>query len=526
MHLFVMQNANSNINYQSILDLSRKNWLTRKDVIKQTGISNKLLSTLIRSNIIPKPVIRMSEISRKGSRKNGYFPKTTVERIKMVKRLQQNGHPMEVIAAKFIKKAGIDTINGKNGKNFMNSGILLNIPVADEEFNAKTAPEIDAITLSLDEIRSPAVLVDSKFNILWSRTDSPSGALSNIVDRITDPEYGNLIEVFLHTDIKHRLTCWKKLLRYFAFNAKTEISKDYLNHIYPDMSDNVIELLCTTISCDDDPFGRTLKSGISLPVIECSNCDFTMACHHCQEGSLYVFHLITDKDAEQLNHEDTATTSMDVAKASICGLCATLNNADKIEAQLLPVEYYQLLKKLWNTSLKIVKKNNGVFLSGNSKKMQCYFPETENKTEHIQNAIFCAFELKGNCDKIRADLKLKNNWSDYPRLNSGISLGADFLPSEKSPQGIVFSIPGGALDESDKISGIAGCGEIWASKNTIGSLEPDTIKTLNFGIKRGENFIRNTFSRISDLEALQTGHCDMKKIGSLSVTQVRSSTDH
>ncbi|MCP3931741.1 MAG: hypothetical protein GY705_21915, partial [Bacteroidetes bacterium] len=215
-----------------------------------------------------------------------------------------------------------------------------------------------------------------------------------------DSGHDNLIEVFLYSDIKHQLTCWKKLLQYFAFNAKIEISKDYLNHIYPEMSDNVIELFCTTIARDDDNFGTALESRIALPEISCLECDFSMTCLHCREGSLYVFHLLKDEKTNQLDQKEAGHGRQDVSKVSVCGLCAQLHNAEKIEAQMLPAEYYQLLKRVWDEALKILKKHNGTILSGNSNQMQCYFPETENETKHIQNAIKCALALAKNSRKI------------------------------------------------------------------------------------------------------------------------------
>ena len=82
-------------------DTTRGNWISGKQLLKLTRITKKDFVRYLKLGILPKPVIRFNGQRPKGSRKNGYFPKSVLERIKMVEQLRKQGHPMEQIARKF-----------------------------------------------------------------------------------------------------------------------------------------------------------------------------------------------------------------------------------------------------------------------------------------------------------------------------------------------------------------------------------------------------------------------------------------
>ncbi len=93
-------------------DTARGNWISTRKLLKLTRLSRNGLRRYVKLGILPKPVIRFNGQQSKGSSKNGYFPKSVLERIKMVEQLRQQGHPMDQIARKF--KTGAENSAGSD----------------------------------------------------------------------------------------------------------------------------------------------------------------------------------------------------------------------------------------------------------------------------------------------------------------------------------------------------------------------------------------------------------------------------
>ncbi|GEM_PF-6426111 len=108
-------------------DVLRLDWISGRQLMKAARLGKNDLVRYVRLGILPKPVIRFNGLKPKGSRKNGYFPKSVLERIKMVEQLRKQGHPMDQIVQKF--KTGADDEN----RNPATSGNARDLPLPEQE---------------------------------------------------------------------------------------------------------------------------------------------------------------------------------------------------------------------------------------------------------------------------------------------------------------------------------------------------------------------------------------------------------
>jgi len=117
-------------------------------------------------------------------------------------------------------------------------------------------------------------------------------------------------------------------------------------------------------------------------------------------------------------------------------------------------------------------------------------------------------------------LKAKEGWADEIRMNMGISHGTDELTTLSTTGCMESTIPGGTFDQSTHLSAVAGKGEIWITRNAVAQLPRKLIDQVVVGIDREGRFLRNFFTRLSDLpQATGTGqpHPDL---GTLSIARI------
>jgi adenylate cyclase len=198
---------------------TNKNLISSKDLLEKTGISRATLNNYIKVGIIPRPlVLGPSKGMRKVSR-IGYFPRAAVERIEIVKVLKREGHSMRDIARRFRNLPETrppDRITEVSGER----------------------PE-----LTLEEISSPAYLINYNFEIEWINCEAELTLFAQQLHLIRDLESRNIFKILFKWESHNHVQNWEDLLGFHMSFAKSRLSKTRIEQLFTGISETQSNLL-------------------------------------------------------------------------------------------------------------------------------------------------------------------------------------------------------------------------------------------------------------------------------------------
>jgi class 3 adenylate cyclase len=243
------------------------------------------------------------------------------------------------------------------------------------------------------------------------------------------------------------------------------------------------------------------------------------------EGTLFVLDeehwqdTRVDSKVSQPEVTSPVKTKSGLSKTPFSVVSVRLDDSNSIVDMLLPETYYQLMKRIWDESDRIVTSYGGQRAKRSGTDVQYIIPQ-HTDADPAFDAICCAFELTDTLAEIEASLKAEGSWFCNIRLNIGISSGSGYLQQEDLTANMAFILPGGASDQAYYLSTIASGGGIWITKSAFSHLTSQQMKQITFGINRDDNLLRNIFTQVSDLPHTPGTPCLVKGIRSLSVTSV------
>ena len=196
-----------------------KNLISSKDLLKRTGISRATLNNYIKVGILPRPIVLgpskgMGKVSR-----IGYFPRAAVERIEIVKVLKREGHSMEDIARRF--------------RNLAETRPLDKITEVSSEH-----PE-----LTLEDISSPAYLINHNFEIEWINREAELTLFAQQLSLIKDLQSRNIFKVLFNWEFHNHVQNWEDLLGFHMSFAKSRLSRAWIEQLFSGISETQSSLL-------------------------------------------------------------------------------------------------------------------------------------------------------------------------------------------------------------------------------------------------------------------------------------------
>ena len=208
-------------------------------------------------------------------------------------------------------------------------------------------------------------------------------------------------------------------------------------------------------------------------------------------------------------------------KETICILSARLNDSHRIADTMLPEVFFDLMNRIGNDVDGLARSFGGRRTGLSGAQIDYMFAESVGRNP-IFSAICCATRLNRQMLATEEKLKAQHGWADEIRMNIGISHGTVDLTAA-APAGYMESmVPGGASDQSSRLSAVAGKGEIWITKNAVAHLPKRLIDQVVVGVDRQERFFRNFFTRLSDLPQVTGSGQPRPNLESLSIARILS----
>jgi len=510
--------------------MSDSNLITSKDLIQKTGISRATLNNYIKLGILPKPIVRRPGPEQKGVKQIGYFPLSVLESILKVKLLKQQGNSMDEIAGMFQENSAEE---------------ILDIPEKEEPFVEMSRPEKTTpppirrrvsdseLKVTIADISSPAYLINHNFEIEWINTPAEEYVFNSNIKQIVDVDSRNIFRLLLNEELRKSLSNWKEILLLHLTVLQNRISANNLETLYEGIKENEIKIL-TDLFAEKSNCARDNLYHLPITVVESEDSSSSYCVHTMsfREGTFFVY-VPTDSVntalLDMLSHRDKIINDLlrnrMPSLASFCVVIADLQDSVKISAELLPAHYFELINELWQTVGPTFEKYNGIYGKHAGDGMLYYFLDRPG-VNYLMNAVNCAIEIREVMKELSSKWKLRKGWNNELFLNTGINEGQEFFGTIQSSNNIEFTALGDTINIAARLSDFAQNGDIWTTKNLISRLSQDERNMIRFGVHQenqaGRTFIRNSFSRISDIINKENIHYrHLSAIAGLPITEIK-----
>ncbi len=485
-------------------------WITSNELIKITSISRATLNNYIKYGIIAKPVVKKPGGLGTRTKIIGYFPRDVIDRIEQIKGLKKEGMSMDNIVKMYSE------------------------PLADIPVNRDMMPKTDNLNLSINDIHSPAYLINNKFEIEWINIEAEKDIFRREVSLIKGAEERNIFRLLSKQGLLTGDQIKSELVPYLMKFVKVRLEKNELAKLFPGISEKEIRYLEGIYDQVGVPHNEPLRETYML-----------LTYSNGQSASYNVFHVIF-REGILFIHAPVDDLMRDVigllsrrgkiigdlmnqrmpSLISFCVLVADLQDSSRICAELPPEEYFELIRDMWLSMGEIFPKYYGTYGKHVGDGMVYYFIR-EKENNYVLNSIYCALELKERMKKLNMEWKIRKGWGNDLYLNIGINEGQEFFGTIASSSHIELTALGDSVNYASRLSDLARYGAIWTTKNLLNRIPVEERKRLNYGIRRTEQgreiFIENMFSRVMDmLHPNDNMYCKFMDIATIAVTEIVS----
>ena len=210
-----------------------ENPITSKQLLAITGISRATLNNYIKMGIIPRPFVAKPSGDLKGIKKIGYFPRTVLDRIELVRHLKQEGKSMEEISLQL--KCTPD-IEGHNGSG---AAVYEERPENDKDIRI----EEKELVLTFKDLPQPAYLLDFDFRVEWTNQLAEQIIFRQCVGRIKDRDSKNIFRLFFHWEFHNHVRNWRDLIAFHMSFARLKYSRTWMKNMYEGISTPEVKIL-------------------------------------------------------------------------------------------------------------------------------------------------------------------------------------------------------------------------------------------------------------------------------------------
>jgi hypothetical protein len=375
------------------------------------------------------------------------------------------------------------------------------------------------LSLLPDQIEAPAFFVDNNLSIRWIATGGKDPFSTALAQELRSTASRHVFNLLLRPAIKHAIADWRSFFSFVYTN---------LGH-------------ASTAEAGFNPeFPFIARERVPQPKTGNTTAEYRHAfmVDSCRLGTdeptHRVFSLVFDKGTLFMLRQDrwpkkapnpgeeaaVPHTVLPVGeKKSICVLSARLNNARGLARTMLPERFLNLMDRIWEEADGIVRSLGGKRAVCNGPQLCHVFSENAGRNP-IFSAICCATRLNNQMVLLEEKLRAQYGWANEICLNMGIGHGAEDQTESDTIGSLEFVMPGGAFDQSTLLSGIAGKGEIWITKEAAAQLPKALIDQVVLGVDHQGKVLPHFFTRISDLQQARTVSHLEPEMEALSIARI------
>jgi class 3 adenylate cyclase len=501
-----------------------RKWIDSKELLHKSDISRATLNNYIRLGIIPRPVVKNPK-NLKGT-KLGYFPETVLDTITEIKRLKEEGKPMEAIAREVVLLER-SAYEGPERRDVVR-------PHTDQKVSRTSVQLPDGgLRLTLDELTTPAYLLNYQFEIEWINEAAERNIFGKPIRTMRDVELRNVFRLFLSWEFNHFVKNWEEFLNYHMGFYKVKTDRGQLCQLYTGMSGRETEYLEAAYDrAEKMPREKMYRHRVDIEGADGSREKYVVYTTFFREGMFFLYEKAGKAQAgnsEFLSNRETVVRDLLQQRlptlVSFSVLVADLQNSVRICAELPPEEYFELINSMWRILEESFRRFNGIYGKRIGDGVVYYFLKKQDP-EYLMNSINCALAIREKMADFSNQWKTRKRWLNDLHLNMGINEGQEyFSTTAPSSTNIEFTALGDTINYASRLSNLSRFGMILTTKNVMNHLNDDDRKAIRYGItKRSEDrdvFVENVFSRVDDLlRGNETWRQRFADIATLPVTEI------
>jgi DNA-binding transcriptional MerR regulator len=215
----------------------KENLVSSKQILERTGISRATLNNYIKVGILPKPLVQRPMEGGGGTKKIGYFPLQTLERIEFVQRLKREGKSMGEIT----DLLRLDDAPHSPAGVEPQLETKRTVPLAEEPESWKGPPEL---RLNFEEISFPSYFLNYDFDLAWINRDAELRLFKGIIKHTEGGASQNVFRLLFHWEFHRQVANWKDLVQLHMAHAKlVKPGKTWISRLYRGISEGEISVL-------------------------------------------------------------------------------------------------------------------------------------------------------------------------------------------------------------------------------------------------------------------------------------------
>lgn len=388
--------------------------------------------------------------------------------------------------------------------------------------------------VSLNSLKSPAFIIDRALQVIWQNQAAQIHIWRRSSSRTNESATPHIFDLVFDPDFQRQIENWRDWAVFFVHHARGLTDRSGLERLIERCSERQLDVLKAILTENGSfPYGQATSHEMQQFLGDESVVNFSVITTDFDQGRLMVFNAIEGTGSSKNKSEkDRIEQGLNIIrqqprplKVQIFILAMRLNNADVLQAELLPDDYTLLLSGLWQTWIEAIERFGGIIGPLTSSGLYACFSPVLSNDEGPSQAISCALELKDKMVEIEREWKIRKGWLHEIELNMGLHSGEEHVAIIQSFTGEHVLSYGDSLEIASQLARIAQKGQIIASKTFISLLPKLELQHLRFGVFKQELqrqiYIASCFSRLKDLtRGEEAALSEIHGIGDLPVTQI------
>ncbi|MFM8610083.1 MAG: adenylate/guanylate cyclase domain-containing protein, partial [Burkholderiaceae bacterium] len=393
------------------------------------------------------------------------------------------------------------------------------------------------LTLTLDDVRQPAYMVNHSLELTWFNDAARTELLGGFERLPAGHAERNVLPMIASLDDHAGGMRRDELLRAHVQLARTRLSRADLLAVLvgqsPELRQRVAELYD---ECPGAPEPlRDLPAAAAIP-FERVRPDGTVA--RCQlvtssfrEGTLII---CTDDDGldetllQFLARRDLMIRQLLRKRLPVftplAVLVADLQGSTRICSELPPEEYFELINDM-RTAMDPIFRAHGATHGKHVGDGMLYFFFPQPDSHCVFNALRCAHEMREEMRRLSQRWALRKGWFNELLLNMAVHEGTEWLGTFQTATAVEFAVLGDTINQAARLGEFARHGTVWATKSLIGKLSADERARVQYGVSRRhpdgrEVFVERTIAQIGTL-ATDSTNAKVGDVAQMAVAEVR-----
>lgn len=508
-------------------DTEKRGSIDSKELLHRSGISRATLNNYIKLGIIPRPLVKRPAKGAKGTKKIGYFPETVLDTISEIKKLKGEGRSMGSIARKVKAAEEERSYEGpeRRGPDLKYGDVKNAGPGIQEDDGC--------LKLTLDEITTPAYLLNYQFEIEWINEAAERNIFGKRIKSIRDVELRNVFRLFLSWEFNNFVKNWERFLDYHMFFYKVKMERDNLSQLYTAMSRRETEYLQAAYDrVQKMPVEKIYQHRVDIEGSHGTKDRYLVYTTFFREGMFFLYtpaDMVSERITEFLSNREVVVRDLLQQRlptlVSFSVLVADLQNSVRICAELPPEEYFELINTMWRILEESFRQFNGIYGKRIGDGVVYYFLKKQDP-DYLMNSIKCALAIRERMTEFSNEWKARKKWLNDLYLNIGINEGQEyFSTTAPSSTNVEFTALGDTINYASRISNLARYGMILTTKNLMNQLDDAHRGVVRYGIRKKledrEIFVENVFSQVGDLlNGNETWRQRFTDIATLPITEI------